>query len=993
MHLLIDLQSCQTGGSRHRGIGRYSLALARAMAQEGSGRHRISLLLSDRFPDTVAGLRAAFSPLVGDDNIHVMALPAPCREVDPAHFARLRMAEAMRLHFIRELAPDCVHVSSLFEGLADDAVCSIEPAAADRHLSAVTLYDLIPYLNPEIYLADANVRRWYLRRLQFLKNADRMLAISESSRREALEVLGLAPERVVNISSAIEGHFRPLELAPQERQVLLERYAIRGEFVLYTGGMDHRKNIEGLIQAYAQLPVALRSRHQLVVVCSVDAHGRDRLQQLARRQGLQPDELVLTGFVAEQDLVALYNLARLFVFPSLHEGFGLPVLEAMACGTPAIGSDRTSIPEVLGLADAMFDPTRPEAIAAAMARALGDDGFLRRLSEHGLVQSGKFSWQASARLALDALEEDVERRTGSAQSVAAPRPAGRPRLAYVSPLPPQTSGIADYSAHLLPELARHYEIELVCDEAEISDAWLRANFPLRSIEWFERNAGQYQRVLYHMGNSAFHVHMLRLLRHHPGVVMLHDYCLSGMLHFAQVHDQDRLAFHMGLFRSHGYKALQHYQRGDVTATIMAHSANRQVLDSALGVMVHSRHSIERARQDYGDCFDGHLVQVPFAHPPRRHIDRAEARRRLGVAPYDYLVCSFGFMAPSKLNGELLAAWLQSGLAASAGARLVFAGQGGSGEHGKAMQHLLADCPNASVTGYIETDSYADWLAAADVGVQLRTNSRGETSAAIFDCLTQGLALVYNAHGTAAELPPDVGARLRDGFEAAELAATLLRLRTEPAWRQQLMRAGQAYVSQQHDPALVARRYREAIETFYETAPARRELVFFDELAARAHASGALPLSPEELGMLAACSTVNRRHHRTSRLVVDIGDQTAEQLGSWLPVLLDSLPTAWQLECVRRQDGGWRTDRASACAALRLDIELPEEDCLALHQDVWLGWCDQAAIDPGFALHARRSAGIDLGMLAAPHSIDWVGVLRWAQAGGFLPPGLIERSVP
>src|SRR5690606_26623720 len=102
-------------------------------------------------------------------------------------------------------------------------------------------------------------------------------------------------------------------------------------------------------------------------------------------------------------------------------------------------------------------------------------------------------------------------------------PQGRPRLAYVSPLPPVRSGISDYSSELIPALASHYEIELVVDQPEVSDQWLRENFAVRSIEWFRNNAEHYDRVLYHVGNAPYHRHVLECLEVHPGVVVLHDF--------------------------------------------------------------------------------------------------------------------------------------------------------------------------------------------------------------------------------------------------------------------------------------------------------------------------------------------------------------------------------------------------------------------------------------------------------------------------------------
>jgi hypothetical protein len=115
--------------------------------------------------------------------------------------------------------------------------------------------------------------------------------------------------------------------------------------------------------------------------------------------------VVITGFVPEDDLVTLYNLCHLFVFPSLHEGFGLPALEAMACGAPVIGSNTSSIPEVIGWKDALFDPTRPSAIAEAIAGALANEGFRQELRNHGLRQARLFSWDESARRALAAFEQ------------------------------------------------------------------------------------------------------------------------------------------------------------------------------------------------------------------------------------------------------------------------------------------------------------------------------------------------------------------------------------------------------------------------------------------------------------------------------------------------------------------------------------------------------------------------------------------------------------
>ncbi len=995
MHLLIDLQACQTTGSRHRGIGRYALSLARAIAEQSAATHELSLLLSDRFPESIAGLRSAFAPWVGNKNIHVMAVPGPCRELDPANFTRLRVAERLRHQLIEHIKPDCVHISSLFEGLSDDAVCTVEPVHGDSVVTAVTLFDLIPYLNADRYLADATTRRWYFRRLQWLKNADLLLAISESSRQEAIGCLGTCPGQVINISSAIDPHFQPVQVPAAQKLTLTTCYGIDQRFVLYTGGIDFRKNIEGLIQAYALLSSVIREGLQLVVVCSIQPDDRDRLQRLARQAGLASNELVLTGYVPETDLVALYNLADLFVFPSLHEGFGLPVLEAMACGTPAIGANRSSIPEVLGLPEALFDPLDPQAIAAAIVRALSDEGHRARLREHGLLQARRFSWPESARLALAAMQQAVQRKRQASPVVSAPlhERERRLKLAYLSPLPPLRSGIADYSANLLPELARYYDIELITDQGPVEGTWLGANFPMRSTAWFSANAGRYQRVLYHMGNSEFHAHMVPLLRAIPGVVMLHDYFVSGLLHYMQSRGLDGPAFSMGLLRSHGYKALLAAQQPDPTDAIMAYPANRPMLDAALGVLVHSQFSVQRAMRDYGHHYSRKMIQLPFAQPPAaRHSGRGDAgwqqvRNRLAIPAETFLVCSFGFMGPTKLNLELLQAWHASGLAADPQARLVFVGQAAGSEYGKAITALMDRCDNVSITGFARPQDYADWLDAADVGVQLRAQSRGETSAATFDCLAHQLPLVYNAHGTAAELPQHLGVRLADAFTSPALVEALLRLKAQPDARQKISQQGLEFVLAHHHPAQVAQRYREAIEHFYQHGASAAEQALYADMASLVRSGLGPTLDATDLRNAAAGIVTNRRSAGLPRLVCDVTGQQTAHLRGWVTALLERLPAPWQLECVAATDDGWSTARRQIGRALDLHLDLPEEAVIDQHDDVWITFQSQHPGGALFPAHAHRSARVLLPSAQCDSSV-MATLLEWLVNEG-APPDFLE----
>ncbi|KQQ87769.1 glycosyltransferase [Massilia sp. Leaf139] len=930
MRILLDLQACQAS-SMHRGIGRYSMALALAMARN-SGGHELRILLNEDYPDSVAAIRTAFDGLVPQSQIGSFLTPVPAGEVDPRNAWRVHAAERVRLHHLASLRPDVVHVASLFEGLGDNVVASV-PAADAGYDTAVTLYDLIPLMRKERYLVDPNMSAWYYRKLESMKRAELLLAISASARQEGIDLLQLPIERVVNISSAVDAIFRPRTLAPQARAALLAGFGLKRDFIMYTGGIDYRKNIEGLIEAYARLPGQLRRQYQLAVVCSIRDPDRFRLERLAAKFNLTKDDLVLTGFVSDDDLVSLYNCTSLFVFPSLHEGFGLPALEAMACGAPVIGSNTSSIPEVIGRADAMFDPASVEAIAGAMAQVLRDPARQAALRAHGLAQAARFSWDASAQRAIGAFEE-VHRRRAAASSVnvAAGAPARKPRLAYVSPLPPTRSGIAAYSADLLPELAQHYEIDLVLAQDGVDDPAL-AHFPQRSSAWFDENAHRFHHIVYQFGNSAFHSHMFGLLERHPGVVVLHDFFLSGVINHAEVDHELPNHYCRSLYLAHGYGALAEEKAAGRTASIMTYPCNRTVLDRATGVIVHSAHAVALANRWYGPGYAADWRVLPLVClRPGTDETRAAARAELGIADDDFVVCSFGILSAPKCNDRLVEAWIDSTLARDPRCRLVFVGEVAQGRFGIALRDRIAAHPRITVTGYASTALYRRYLTAADAAVQLRGSSRGETSGAVFDCLSYGLPTVVNAHGSAAEVPPQVCLRLEDAFSQDELRAALERLYGDAALRARLGGAAAAYMEETHAPARAAALYREALEHVALSSQGAAEQRLIRSIAGL----GAEVPDPDLL-QTAAAIAANRPRKGMRQVLVDIGalgDDTS---------LLTQPPAGWRLEPIRYDGTRWRYARRGTLDLIgRLDLQIEDGVVDAKCGDVLLAPVGDAA---------------------------------------------------
>jgi len=402
MRIVIDMQGAQTE-SRFRGIGRYTMSFAQGVVRN-RGEHEVILSLSGLFPDAIEPIRAAFDGLLPQESIRVWHAPGPVKEGDADNDVRREVAELVREAFLASLRPDVVHISSLFEGYVDDAVTSIGRFDKRTPVS-VSLYDLIPFLNPDHYLKpNPRFAQFYQRKVGYLKQAACLLAISEFSRQEGLTALNVDETRLVNVSTALDLRFQPLALDNTIVSRLFEKFGITRPFVLYTGGADERKNLPRLVKAYAALSPSLRASHQLVFAGKMPEGDIARFKQAAKTVGLKSDELILTGYVSDEELAQFYNLCQLYCFPSWHEGFGLPALEAMACGAPVICANTSSLPEVIGLDEALFDPLDVASIAAKMQQVLIDEAFRARLVKHGLHQAKRFSWDETAKRVIAAWE-------------------------------------------------------------------------------------------------------------------------------------------------------------------------------------------------------------------------------------------------------------------------------------------------------------------------------------------------------------------------------------------------------------------------------------------------------------------------------------------------------------------------------------------------------------------------------------------------------------
>lgn len=401
--------------------------------------------------------------------------------------------------------------------------------------------------------------------------------------------------------------------------------------------------------------------------------------------------------------------------------------------------------------------------------------------------------------------------------------ASKPRLAYISPLPPEKSGIADFSAQFLPSLSQYYRIDVIAPQATVTAPWVITNCAIRDITWFEQNAHSYDRILYHFGNSPFHSHMFALLEKIPGIVALHDFFLGNILGHLELSGGWGDYWTKTLAHSHGYPALESRLTPDnIPKTIESYPANFSVLDKAQGIIVHSEYARSLCAFFYPAYNADNWSVLPLAKAPSLvRLEEKSARSDLALAEDAFVICSFGFVQGTKLSQRVLDAWLSSPLATDPNCHLIFVGDAVKGPYTEGLERTVASShasDRIKITGFASSDTYEAYLQSADIAVQLRTQSRGETSAAVLDCLAHGIPTIINANGSMDEISKDAVICLPDAFGDDQLVKALTDL-----WKSEKLRAtigekARTFIAERHAPDQVAKKYFHAIEEFTSAAP-------------------------------------------------------------------------------------------------------------------------------------------------------------------------------
>lgn len=257
--------------------------------------------------------------------------------------------------------------------------------------SIVVIYDLAYLHHPE-YLAESNRRFMSSRVPDSIRKADHVVAISENTRQELMKAYNIPKNQTSIVYPAINhSHYKP-----QPKQIVTkvhEKLSIKPNYLLFVGTLEPRKNIVGLIEAFVALPNDIKAKHQLVIVGGRGWKDKTIANSLEQHE---QENINYVGYVSDEDMPAVYSGAALFVYPTYYEGFGMPVLESMACGAPVLCAKNSSLPEVLGSAGVYFDASNTKELTKKMKTLLNNKAKLNELSKKGLERAANFSWQKSA---------------------------------------------------------------------------------------------------------------------------------------------------------------------------------------------------------------------------------------------------------------------------------------------------------------------------------------------------------------------------------------------------------------------------------------------------------------------------------------------------------------------------------------------------------------------------------------------------------------------
>lgn len=685
----------------------------------------------------------------------------------------------------------------------------------------VTHYDLIPYIYPHEYLIDPLTRSIYMIAFETLRKADFLIAISNAVKKEAIHYLDFDADRIRVAYPIPDPIFCPLSPAETIDQLALLRHRlpqlIPNSFILAVPGFHHSKNLDGLLKAYSLLSRQMRSAFPLVL--TFDTSKEIQAELLARTRSYGIDEhVVITGYVSDMELVALYNAATVYLHPSRYEGFGLPVVEAMCCGTAVVTTTAASLAEVSGSAALLVDPEDPSALAMAIESVLTNDEQRTRLEIAAQARSPVFN--------ADQLGMETMAAYKEAAATIIPRGRPRKRIAFWTPLPPIKSGIADYSLELLEQLEEWFDIDVFIDAKYVATPRHDQTYEVFSYKDFERRALEFPFALnvYQLGNSTFHTYIYEQALRVPGLVVLHDLAMSNLFYHLAMTQGDVAQFLDELAYSDGPAALaeaKHWLKqanrsaDDYVRFFRRYPMLRRICESSAALIVHLPDAKEEIERRYGPVevqviLEG--VRDQLTHGPSETFH--ELRAKFGIADDTFVVGAFGIVAEIKQIDVVLHAFAKL-VAQVPNCVFVIVGEETDSNYQLKLRQLIDELSiqtRVRFVGYATQDLFNAYLLVCDVIVNLRYPSMMQMSAILVRALAAGKPTIVT------DLPewrflPDTFCRkvLPEDRQGTSLASHLIELAKNPIIRERAGHDARAYFEHNLSVNQMAQSYTKVID--------------------------------------------------------------------------------------------------------------------------------------------------------------------------------------
>lgn len=814
MNIAFDSYAILGYMSRNRGIGNYTLSQFTAMINNDNDNKYFFLNLIDR--------DFKLSPMIENNNFTEDFVYTGKNNFLLQNESYSEVIGNIIKHYIHENNIDIFYITSPFE----TGFTLYKKEWFEGVKVVTTVYDIIPYIMKEKYLSDRNNFNIYMKCVENLRWSDELFVISESVKTDLVKYLSFSPDNIKVIWGAVDERYKVVDISDSEKALLLDKFGITKPFIMCTGGEDGRKNLDGLIRAYSLMPENIKNSYQLVVVCKLSENGMKNLKAVAQSHNVG-NNVIFTNFVSDEELLKFYNLASLMAFPSKYEGFGLPIVEAWACGTPVLTADNSSLKEIGGDAVVLVNADSDRSIADGMAHMLSDEKILSEYAGKGVKRLELYRWDNVSKNIISLINNiQTEKISLSKQE--------RLKIAFFTPLPPIQSGISDYSEDIINELCRYCDIDIFIEETYNATPVFPSNVVIYSHKAYPSRRSQYADTVFQVGNSEYHFYMYQYIKQYHGTVVLHDCNLHGAFyHMAINKGNGNYLLYRNLIDSDcpadtADNYIQSLKNGSALPDLYNMELNSYIADSADRIIVHSNYAKKKLLTKN---IERNVTVIPLYAKTLMPADSRVLKQKNGFSADTVVISAFGGIHATKRIIPIVKAFAELKKEYS-NIHLLLSGKPSEDIKQELEQTINSENlqNSVTVTGYINLDKFNEYIDMTDICVNLRYPYNGETSGSLMRILAKGKCVVVNDIGSFSEIADNACVKLPsvedmgESRETDEIYKVLKRLTENEKERSETGMNARKFAQEELDIKSAVEKYYNVINSAKSVCPVTEKLI-------------------------------------------------------------------------------------------------------------------------------------------------------------------------